>query len=131
MKAKKSQIAIFSSAAGFFGMFGHTAYATSKTGLIGFAESLRYELKPLGRAQKDLVGRLLMPEAAARSFLKAIAREKSFHVPGAGTGLSYLLHRLSNGGITRALSDMVIAKTRQTIPDKTRGEGPLPLSQAD
>lgn len=48
MKKKKGQVVILSSMAGLFGMFGYTLYATTKAALLGFAESLRYELKPLG-----------------------------------------------------------------------------------
>lgn len=148
MGPKKGHVVIFSSAAGFFGMFGYTAYATSKAALIGFAESLRYELKPLGmpvtlvcppevdtpmnydeaktlpaegRAQKNLCGPMLLPEPTALCILKAIRREKFFYVPGAMARLNYLVHRLTNGWVTRALSDAVIKRTRMAASADARG----------
>lgn len=37
-----------SSVAGFVGVFGYTAYSTAKFAIMGFSESLRYEMKPHG-----------------------------------------------------------------------------------
>jgi 3-dehydrosphinganine reductase len=36
------------SVAGFIGVFGYTAYSTAKFAVMGFSESLRQEMKPLG-----------------------------------------------------------------------------------
>ena len=136
MKGKKSHVVILSSAAALFGMFGYTAYATSKAALMGFAESLRYELKPLGmpvtilfppevdtpmnigeaetlppqaRAVKNLSG-LLTPEFVAQKIIKAIEKKRYFVIPDARTRMLYLLHRLSNGALSRWISDFVIKR---------------------
>lgn len=141
MKSKKSHVVILSSIAGLFGMFGYTAYGTSKAALLGLSDCLRYELKPLGmkltlicppevdtpmnldeaktlpkegRAVKGLGG-FLTPEYAARVIVKAIARGQYLFIPGASTRFLYLMHRLSNGWLTRMTSDAVIWNTRKKM----------------
>jgi 3-dehydrosphinganine reductase len=136
LKQKKGHIVILSSAAALFGMFGYTAYGTSKAALMGFAESLRYELAPLGmpvsvifppevdtpmnldeahtlpaegRAMKSMGG-FLTPDYVAQIIVDAIAKEKYFVIPGRVTRFLYLLHRLSNGSLSRLVSDMVVKK---------------------
>ena len=137
LKEKKGQVVILSSAAGLFGMFGYTAYGASKAALIGFAESLGYELRPLGmsvtvvcppevdtpmnldeaktlpaegRAVKSMGG-FLMPDYVARVIVKAVAKKKFFVIPGFSTRFLYLLHRYSNGRLSRTVTDAVIRKT--------------------
>ncbi|HOS97734.1 MAG TPA: SDR family oxidoreductase [Deltaproteobacteria bacterium] len=139
MKQKRGHVVVLSSAAGLFGMFGYTAYGTSKAALLGLCDSLRYELKPLGmkvtvvcppevdtpmnldeaktlppegRAVKNLGG-FLTPHYAASVIVKAVARGQYLCIPGASTRFLYLLHRLSNGRLTRFVSDMVIWATRK------------------
>lgn len=139
MKSKKGHVVILSSAAGLFGMFGYTAYATSKAALLGFAESLRYELKPLGmsvtvvcppevdtpmngeeaktippegRAMKSLAG-LLTPEYTAHSIVTAISRKRFFCIPGHMTPFLYFFHRLTNGRISRFVSDIIVWNARR------------------
>jgi 3-dehydrosphinganine reductase len=141
MKTGKGHVVILSSAAGLFGMFGYTAYGTSKAALLGLSDSLRCELKPLGmkltvicppevdtpmnideaktlpqegRAVKSLGG-FLTPEFAAKVIVKAIAREQYLYIPGASTRFLYLLHRLSNGWLTRMTSDAVIRRARKKM----------------
>jgi len=141
MKPGKGHIVILSSAAGLFGMFGYTAYGTSKAALLGLSDSLRYELKPMGmkltvvcppevdtpmnldeaktlpqegRAVKGLGG-FLTPEYAAMAIVKAVEREQYLFIPGASTRFLYLLHRLSNGWLTRLTSDLVIWITRKRM----------------
>jgi NAD(P)-dependent dehydrogenase (short-subunit alcohol dehydrogenase family) len=141
MKPKKSHIVILSSAAGLFGMFGYTAYGTSKAALLGLSDSLRYELKPLGmkvtvvcppevdtpmnideaktlpqegRAVKNM-STLLMPEYTARVIVEAVEKGQYLFIPGASTRFLYLLHRLSNGRLTRIISDTVIWIARRKM----------------
>ncbi|MCP4118026.1 MAG: SDR family oxidoreductase [Desulfobacteraceae bacterium] len=136
MKEKKGHVVILSSAAALFGMFGYTAYATSKAALMGFAESLRYELKPLGmpvtvlcppevdtpmnldevetlpkegRAMKSMGG-FLMPDHVAKVIVKAIAKKQYFVIPGRSTALLYFFHRISNGFLSRFVSDFVVKR---------------------
>ena len=141
MKPGKGHVVILSSAAGLFGMFGYTAYGTSKAALLGLADSLRYELRPLGmkvtvvcppevdtpmnldeaktlpkegRAMKDMAG-MLTPEYAARVIVRAIAKEQYFFIPGPLTRFIYLMHRLTNGMGTRITSDAVVWLTRRKM----------------
>lgn len=137
LKTKKGHIVILSSAAALFGMYGYTAYGTSKAALMGFAESLRYELAPLGmpvtvvfppevdtpmnldeaktlpaagRAMKSMGG-FLMPDYVARVIVKAIAKKQYFVIPGRLTRFLYFLHRLSNGSLSRVTADMIVKRT--------------------
>lgn len=141
MKPKKGHVVVLSSAAGLFGMFGYTAYGTSKAALLGLCDSLRYELKPLGmkltvvcppevdtpmnideaktlpaegRAVKSLGG-FLTPEYTAKVIVKAVAKGQYLFIPGASTRFLYLLHRLSSGRLTRMTSDAVIWITRKKM----------------
>lgn len=134
MKEKKGHIVILSSAAALFGMFGYTAYGTSKAALMGFGESLRYELAPLGmpltvvfppevdtpmnldeaktlpaegRAMKSMAG-LLEPDYVARVIIRAIAKKKYFVIPGFQTRFLYFFHRLTNGVISRVVADLLV-----------------------
>ncbi|MEN6474825.1 MAG: SDR family NAD(P)-dependent oxidoreductase [Syntrophaceae bacterium] len=138
MEPGKGHIVVLSSAAAFFGMFGYTAYGTSKAALLGLCDSLRYELKPKdmtltvvcpgevdtpmnideakwlpqeGRAVKNLSS-LMRPADAAREIVAAIERKPYLFIPGALTRLLYLLHRLTGGWITRATSDTIIRMAR-------------------
>ena len=138
MQPKRGQIVVLSSAAAFFGMFGYTAYGTSKAALLGLCDSLRYELKPMGmsltvvcpgevdtpmnideaktlpregRAVKNLSS-LMRPEDAAREIVAAIERKQYLFIPGASTRFLYFLHRLTGGWLTRSTSDVVIRFAR-------------------
>ncbi|MFZ5597399.1 MAG: SDR family NAD(P)-dependent oxidoreductase [Bacillota bacterium] len=142
MKEKKGHVVIISSVAGLFGMYGYTAYGTSKAALIVFAESLRYELKPHGmavtvvcppevetpliveerdtlpkegRAVKNLAG-LLKPEFVAKYVLRAVAKRKFFVIPGFTTRFLYTMHRLTNGKISRFTADYIIKRTAAKNP---------------
>jgi nucleoside-diphosphate-sugar epimerase len=134
MKPKKGHVVILSSAAALFGMFGYTAYGTSKAALMGFAENLRCELAPLkmpvtavfppevdtpmnldeaktlpapGRVLKNMGG-FLMPDYVARVIVKAVLKKKYFVIPGYLTRFLYFFHRLTNGSISRFTSDVVV-----------------------
>lgn len=149
MKSKKGHIVILSSAAALFGMFGYTAYGTSKAALMGFAESLRYELAPLGmpvtvvfppevdtpmnldeaktlppegRAMKTMGG-FLQPDYVARVIVQAIADKKYFVIPGRSTRFLYFLHRLSNGALSRLVSDFVVKRTIKKTNNRTVNKG--------
>ncbi|HPC48279.1 MAG TPA: SDR family NAD(P)-dependent oxidoreductase, partial [Deltaproteobacteria bacterium] len=123
-----------SSAAGLMGMYGYTAYGTSKFALVGFAECLRCELEPMGihvtlvcpgevdtpfvpreaehlplesRVIKSFCGRI-SPDRVARAIVKAVASERFLVTPGVLTTIMYTLHRLSGGFLTRHTSDLVV-----------------------
>lgn len=141
IKKKRSHVVVLSSAAAFFGMFGYTAYGTSKAALLGLCDSLRYEFKPMGipltvvcppevdtpmnideaktlpeegRAVKNM-SMLMMPEDAAMVIVEAIEKKKYLFIPGAPTRFLWFLHRISNGWLTRMTSDIVIRMTQRKM----------------
>lgn len=134
MKDRGGHIVIVSSAAGLMGMYGYTAYGTSKYALVGFAECLRSELKPLGipvtlvcpaevdtpfvpreaqtlppesRAVKSFCG-LIKPDRVARAIVRGVSKRKFLVIPGMLTNIMYVSHRLTGGVLTRATSDLVV-----------------------
>jgi 3-dehydrosphinganine reductase len=133
MKRKGGSIVITSSLAGLVGIFGYTAYGTSKFALVGFSESLRAELKPHGirvtlvcppevdtplvlhesktippeaRAVKNMGG-LLKPELVARRIIRGIQKNKFMIIPGFLASLLYYTKRFSPGWMFRLSSDLI------------------------
>ena len=133
MKKRGGHIIIISSAAGLMGMYGYTAYGTSKFALVGFAECLRGELKQQGihltivcppevdtpmlldemktisseiRILKNMSGQL-KPEFVAVQVLRAIVRKKFMVVPGFRAKWLWYTQRLTPA-LFRFSSDMII-----------------------
>jgi NAD(P)-dependent dehydrogenase (short-subunit alcohol dehydrogenase family) len=136
IKTRGGRIAIVASMAGLVGMYGYTAYSTSKFALVGLAECLRSELKPHGipvtlicppevttpmvaeedrtispesKAVKMMAGRLTA-QYTARAIVRAIQKRRFLVVPGKMARLVYLTHRLTSGLTTRLTSDWVIRR---------------------
>ncbi len=139
MKDRGGSLVILSSMAGLIGMFGYSAYGTSKYAAVGLAECLRSELKrfriavsvvcppevdtPIiveeakslpveGRAVKSMAG-FLTPDYVARVIARGVARKKFLIIPGFVARAMYFLHRVSNGTISRTISDMVVKRARK------------------
>lgn len=138
------QIINLASVAGLIGMFGYTAYGTSKFALVGFSECLRSELKryniavsvvcpphvetpmtekeaetipPEAYAVKKLAGSL-KPEYVAKVIVKGIAKKKFLIIPGHTASGLYLSQRYFGGGLSRAISDFVVRFTRKRAASK-------------
>ncbi len=138
MKGRGGHMVLMSSEAGLIGMYGYTAYSTSKYALVGLAECLRAEFKryrigvsvvcppevktpflewetktipPEARMVKSFAG-LLDPETVARATVRGIRKGKFLIVPGAMARLMYFLHRHTNGRATRMSSDLVASFAR-------------------
>ncbi|MEW6717993.1 MAG: SDR family oxidoreductase [Chloroflexota bacterium] len=129
-----------SSAAGFLGVFGYSAYGASKYAVRGFSDVLRVELKPHGirvsvafppdtdtpqlayeapfkpPETKALSGttKILSPEVVAREILSAAARGKYIILPGFDTKLLYHLNNMLGNGVY-AIMDWLITRARQKI----------------
>ncbi|MBN2080451.1 MAG: SDR family oxidoreductase [Spirochaetes bacterium] len=141
MKERGGSLVIISSMAGFLGMFGYTAYATSKFALVGFSECLRSEVKRFGirvhlacppetdtpflaeesktippesRALKDMVG-LLPADYVARYILRGIARDAYLIMPGAKARFLYHLNRFSPGWMSRMIADTTVARVARKM----------------
>jgi 3-dehydrosphinganine reductase len=136
MKQKGGAIIIISSIAGVLGMFGYTAYGTSKFALMGFSECLRSELKrygirvsvvcppetdtpfvdeeaktipPEARAVKNLAG-LLKPDYVAHYIIKGIARKRYLIIPGFMARALYYTQCYLPGWIIRLSADLTAAQ---------------------
>lgn len=133
------QIVNISSAAGFLGVFGYSAYGASKYAVRGFSDVLRAELKPHGIAvslvfppdtdtpqlayeaafkppeTKAIAGnaRVQSPEAVARAILRGVQRRRYIIVPGFDTWLFYHLSNLLGSGIYPVMDLLVAAARRQ------------------
>jgi 3-dehydrosphinganine reductase len=133
MKRKGGAIVITSSLAGLVGMFGYTAYGTSKFALVGFSECLRAELKPYGirvtvvcppevdtplvlhesktippeaRALKNMGG-LLEPEFVARCIIRGIRKNRYMIIPGFMARLLYYNQCFTPGWMFRFSEDLI------------------------
>jgi 3-dehydrosphinganine reductase len=123
MKAKGGSIINVSSVAGYIGVFGMTAYSTSKFAVIGFSEALRSELKRfnitvsvlcppdvdtpmLERADKikpeetkaiSSSASVMKPLDVARAVINGMGRGQFLILPGAGTKYTHFMKRLFPG----------------------------------
>jgi 3-dehydrosphinganine reductase len=127
-----------SSIAGFIGLFGYTAYASSKFAVRGFSDALRAELKPLGinvsiafppdtetpQLFYEIPFRLpeqkalnnippLSPERVANEILKGVSRGKYVILPGFYAKLFYFLSHVLNPAVNPVL-DWLVARSKKT-----------------
>lgn len=135
LKERRGRIVNVASMAGLVGMYGYTAYASSKYALVGFSESLRAELRPDGVsvtvvcppevptamvAEEDrtlprpakLVKRMagvVSPEAVARAAVAGAARRQFLVIPGLQAQAVRIVHALSFGHLSRLTADAVFA----------------------
>jgi NAD(P)-dependent dehydrogenase (short-subunit alcohol dehydrogenase family) len=128
------KIIIIASLAGLIGMFGYSAYSASKFALMGFAQSIRPELKrhaidvsvvclpevdtplvieeaktlpPESRILKDMAGTMSSCDAS-RAIVRAIEAKRFLVVPGFRAKLTYLSSRVLPGFISRAIMDGLV-----------------------
>jgi 3-dehydrosphinganine reductase len=133
MKQKGGAIVITSSLAGLLGIFGYTAYGTSKFALVGFSESLRAELKPHGirvsiacppevdtplvlqesktippeaRAVKNMAG-LLTPEFVARCIIRGVQKKRYMIIPGFLASFEYYAQCFTPGWMFRFSLELI------------------------
>ncbi len=138
LKARRGRIVNVASAAGLMGLYGYTAYGGSKYAIVGISECLRSELNgdgvavtvvcppevttpmvtteqatisPESRAVKQTAG-TLEADAVAETIVRGVARKRFLIVPGVRAQLVYVGHALSLGWLTRATSDVIIARVR-------------------
>jgi len=134
IKSQGGQIAIVASLGGLLGVYGYTAYGSSKFAVVGFTECLRSELKPHGipvtlicppevdtpmvieedhtaspqaKAVKKIAG-VLTPQYTARRIIKAVSNRRFLEIPGLRARLVYFCHCLTLGLATRVISDPLI-----------------------
>lgn len=142
MKEKKGNIIFFSSMLGYMGMMGYGAYVSTKFAIVGLAESLRNELKPLnirisivyppdtntpglsteneGKppecAMMSETGGLLEPEEISEYVIKKLLK-KQFHIsPGNAKPIRYI-HRIFPK-LVRWFMDSSYKKARKKLGKK-------------
>lgn len=136
LKKARGGIVNIASGAGLVGTFGYTAYTASKYALVGFSESLRYELKPLGvgvqvicptefdspmvdamdasdRTPENRAHTLTVPktglEEMTRHTLRAIEHGGFLDIPGLLPRITLTMARLFPA-ITRWVGDRTVAR---------------------
>jgi len=148
LKRRSGYIVNISSAAGFLGVFGYTAYGASKFAVRGFTEALRAELKPEGigvslaippdtdtpqlayenrfkpHETKALAGNagLLSAERVADEVLNGVRNGRYLILPGLETKVIYRLAGLV-GGAVYPIMDYLIAAARRGRTTAPKSDG--------
>lgn len=138
LKTSAGRLVNIASLAGLMGVYGYTAYSASKHALVGFTESLRFELEqdevtvhlvcpsefdsPMvdaldrTRSAENRAHVLTLPKVQVEKIvagtLRGIERDKYFIVPGTRAHAASIGGRLAPG-ITRRVGDRVVAKARR------------------
>ena len=142
------KIVLAGSLGGWVPVYGYTAYGTSKFAVVGFAQCLRYELKPLGVnvacfcpgevetpglfaerehthpaavVLKQIVGTLPL-DKAVKSLLRGIEADRFLIVPGLRAKLIYLALRLTPLPIWLAVTDTLVGyalRKSQSLNDRS------------
>lgn len=138
LKKTGGDIVNVASFGGLIGVFGYTAYAGSKFGVIGFSQALRSELKPYGinvsalcpgevdtpmwrEANKTKPAEtlainknagLISPDRVAAEVLKGAAAKKFLILPGRKSRLLATINRLAPW-LSEMVTDRVVAKTQK------------------
>jgi 3-dehydrosphinganine reductase len=136
----RGHIVNVSSMAGFMGFFGYTAYSTAKYAVMGFSESLRAEMKPLGigvtvvcppdvdtpglAVERSLrpaeLERVLgshaaiQPSAVAAALVRGVERGKYLVIPGL-TGKLYHFLKGVWPGLFFMITDADVRKARAAV----------------
>lgn len=131
----RGQIVLVSSMGGIVPVYGYTAYGTSKFALVGFAQCLRYELKPRGidvscfcpgevdtpalAAERAAthpaavaikkIGGTISAEHAAQGLLKGMQGRTFMIVPGVKSRITYWAYRLTPLWLWNTVTDGIIS----------------------
>lgn len=130
----RGRLVFVGSMAGIVPVYGYTAYGSSKFAVLGFAECLRYELKPLGievacvcpgevatpllakeaetippacKAMKAVGGTMEMAPAA-KAIVRGIERGQSLIIPGLRTRLLYTMLWATPRALWLAITDLIV-----------------------
>ena len=139
----RGKIVLVGSLGGFVPIYGYTAYGTSKFAVVGFAQCLRSELKPIGidvacfcpgevdtpalAAERQSthpatvamkkIGSVLSTEAAVRGLVDGISSNRFLIIPGQRSKLIYWAVRLTPSWLWNAVADLIVASAlRKTRP---------------
>lgn len=132
----RGKIVLVGSLGGFVPIYGYTAYGTSKFAVVGFAQCLRSELKPIGievvcfcpgevdtpalAAERQSthpatvamkkIGSVLPIDAAVQGLVDGISGNRFLIVPGLRSKLIYWAVRLTPSPLWNAVADLIVAK---------------------
>jgi 3-dehydrosphinganine reductase len=136
LRKGRGKIVLVGSMGGYVPVYGYTAYGASKFAVVGFAQCLRYELKPRGveiacfcpgqvetpgladerlvvhpaaRALKA-IGGTIGAAAAARALLRGIERDRFLIVPALRVRIVHWLFRLTPPPLWNAITDAIVAR---------------------
>ena len=151
MRARGSgKIVLVGSMGGIIAVYGYTAYGSSKFGVVGLAQCLRYELKPhgisvacfcpgevetpgLAEERKSLppasaalkkIGGTIPVEVAVRGLVEGIERDEAMIIPGWKVKFTYWLYRLTPVRLWNAITDAIVAKAlRESKQAPATGKG--------
>jgi 3-dehydrosphinganine reductase len=138
----RGHIVNVASMAGFMGIFGYTAYSAAKYAVMGFSESLRSEMRPLGIGvtvvcppdvdtpglaterslrppETDRVAgnvTAIQPSAVASELVRGVERNKYLVIPGFTGKLYHFLKRLWPG-LFYIVTDRDVRKARDAVED--------------
>lgn len=136
---RRGRIVNVASVAGLMGVFGYTPYAAAKHALVGFTESLRYEIEPKGvrvhlvcpgefaspmvealeadRTPENRAHTLSIPRrstaAVARDLVRGLERDRGVIIPGRLTALTVFGQRLAPGIGAAVARRRISAATRR------------------
>ncbi|HEY7067644.1 MAG TPA: SDR family NAD(P)-dependent oxidoreductase [Chloroflexota bacterium] len=142
------KLVLVGSMGGLIPVYGYTAYGTSKFGVVGLAQCLRYELKPHGLSvacfcpgevetpgladeRKTLhpaatalkkIGGTMPVETAVRGLIEGIRRDEFMIIPGFKVQLTYWLHRVLPDRAWNAITDALVAQALRNLPPEARQE---------
>ena len=130
------KIVLVGSMGGIIPVYGYTAYGSSKFAVVGFAQCLRYELKPRGisvacfcpgevdtpglaaerktphpaSAALKKIGGTMPVDAAVRGLVKGIEHDEAMIIPGWNVKFTYWMHRITPDRLWNAVTDAIVAK---------------------
>ncbi|MDT4839204.1 3-phenylpropionate-dihydrodiol/cinnamic acid-dihydrodiol dehydrogenase [compost metagenome] len=138
----RGKIVLVGSLGGMLPVYGYTAYGTSKFAVVGFAQCLRYELKPLGidvacfcpgevetpglAAERQAthpaavamkkIGGTMPTTQAVSGLIDGIRRDQFMIMPGFKTKLVHWALRLTPLPLWNAITDVIVAGALRRRP---------------
>jgi len=132
----RGKIVLVGSLGGFVPIYGYTAYGTSKFAVVGFAQCLRNELKPLGidlscfcpgevdtpalAAERQSthpatvamkrIGSTMPTEPAVQALLDGVSSNRFLIIPGLKAKLIYWAVRLTPSWLWNTVADLIVAR---------------------
>jgi NAD(P)-dependent dehydrogenase (short-subunit alcohol dehydrogenase family) len=130
------KIVLVGSMGGIIPVYGYTAYGSSKFAVVGFAQCLRYELKPRGisvacfcpgevetpglaeerkalppaSAALKKIGGTMPVETAVRGLVNGIRRDEFMIIPGFKVKMTYWLYRLTPTSLWNLFTDSLVSR---------------------